>query len=241
MALDARAADAIHTMSAHQHLARLPLPVPDVDLWFCRLARSADDIAVLAAWLAPAEHARATRFGMPVLRDRYIVGRATLRQLLGARLALAPARVDIQRGLRGRPYVPDADGLDFNVSHTGGYALIGIASRGRIGVDIESETRMLNVDGVSRKFMAPAEQAMLAALEPDLRRRTLLRLWTCKEAMSKATGDALSAPFPHIEIALADGAQVTGGPPPYAPGAWVLHALRAPEDHLATIALWRGP
>lgn len=220
---------------------RLAVPAPGVEAWYCELARSATRVDELRACLAPAEHARAERFGQPGLRDRYIVGRATLRHLLGARMALAPKDVDIQRGHRGRPHVPDADGLDFNVSHTGSHALIGIAALGRIGVDIEHAARQLNVEGVSRKFMAPAEQAMLAALEPDLRRRTLLRLWTCKEAMSKATGDALSAPFRRIDIALSDDTRVVGGPPPYAPSRWALHAMRAPGDHLATIALWQGP
>ena len=89
--------------------------------------------------------------------------------------------------------------------------------------------------------MAPSEQAMLEALDPELRRRTLLRLWTCKEAMSKATGEALSAPFRQIAIALNDaGARVAAGPPPYTPRCWTLHALRAPGDHLVTIALWAG-
>jgi len=242
MALGARAAEATGATMAERVPARLALPVPGVEAWFCELVRSAASIDAMRACLAPAELARAARFGQPVLRDRYIVGRATLRHLLGARLALAPERVDIQRGHRGRPHVPGAGGLDFNLSHTGDHALIGIVATGRIGVDIEHEARQLNVEGVARKFMAPAEQAMLAAQKPDLQRRTLLRLWTCKEAMSKATGDALSAPFRQIDVALdAGGARVAGGPPPYAPGRWALHALHAPGDHLATIALWQGP
>ncbi len=220
---------------------RLALPAPGVEAWYCELARSAAGIDALRACLAPAELARAGQFGRPGLRDRYIVGRATLRRLLGARMGLAPEHVDIQRGHRGRPHVPGSGGIDFNVSHTGDHALIGIVAQGRIGVDIEHEARQLNVEGVARKFMALAEQAMLAAQEPDLRRRTLLRLWTCKEAMSKATGDALSAPFRQIDVALQDGVRVAGGPRPYAPGGWTLHALRAPGDHLATVALWQGP
>jgi 4'-phosphopantetheinyl transferase len=219
----------------------LPCPAPGIDLWTFGLVASPAALARFAAALAPAERARAARFGTAALRDRYIAGRGTLRHLLGIRLALPPGQVDIRRGPRGRPYVAGAAGLDFNVSHTGAFALIGMASAGRIGVDVEREGRELNAAGVARKFMAPSEQSMLEALDPDLRRRTLLRLWTCKEAMSKATGDALSAPFRHIAIAL-DGpdARVNAGPPPYEPHDWKLHALRAPGNHLATIALWTG-
>ncbi|MEO6564974.1 MAG: 4'-phosphopantetheinyl transferase superfamily protein [Casimicrobiaceae bacterium] len=239
--LGARAVEATGETRGECAPVRLEVPAPGIEVWYCELAWPATGIDAMRACLAPAELARAARFGRPALRDRYIVGRGTLRHLLGARLALAPEHVDIQRGHRGRPHVPGAGGLDFNVSHTGDHALIGIVTQGRIGVDVEHEARQLNVEGVARKFMAPAEQAMLAAQEPDRRRRTLLRLWTCKEAMSKATGDALSAPFRQIDVALDGGARVAGGPPPYAPGGWTLHALRTPGDHLATIALWQGP
>lgn len=239
MALEARAtgADALPRASAPQ---ALPSPAPGIELWVFGLAPAPEALARLAVVLAPAEHARAARFGSPALRDRYIAGRGTLRHLLGARLAMAPEHVDIRRGPRGRPCVDEA-GLDFNVSHTGGFALIGMASAGRIGVDVEHEDRTLNVAGVARKFMAPSEQALLDTFEPDARRRILLRLWTCKEAMSKATGDALSAPFRRIAIAL-DGndARVDAGPPPYTPDRWTLYAIRVPGDHLATIALWQG-
>lgn len=240
MALDARPANARCDPAEAEQPVRLSAPAPGLDLFFFALARSPGELAAMSTLLAPAEHARAARFGRPALRDRYIAGRAMLRRLLGERLAMPPESIQIRRGHRGRPQVEPATALDFNVSHTGGYALIGIASSGRIGVDIEHEGRTLNVDGVARKFMAPGEQAMLATLTLDQRRRTLLRLWTCKEAMSKATGDALSAPFRHIEIALDGHARVLGGPTPYVPHDWTLHAIRTPGDHLAAIALWKG-
>ncbi len=242
MALEAPPGGVADSRSRASAPQALPFPAPGIDLWVCELVPSAAALARLAASLAPAEQLRAARFGTATLRDRYIAGRGTLRQLLGMRLAMAPEHVDIRRGPHGRPYVHGATALDFNVSHTGNFALIGMVSAGRIGVDVEHEDRTLNVAGVARKFMAPSEQERLATLDPDARRRTLLRLWTCKEAMSKATGDALSAPFRGIAIALDDAGQarVNAGPPPYTPDRWTLHAIRAPGDHLATIALWQG-
>lgn len=241
MALDAPTAGTASALSQATVPQRLASPAPGIDLWAFGLIHTPEALAQFAAMLAPTEQARAERFGTAALRDRYIAGRGTLRQLLGKRLSILPEHVDIRRGPRGRPYVEGAAGLDFNVSHTGAFALIGIVSAGRIGVDVEHEGRTLNVDGVSRKFMAAGERTLLEAFDPDARRRALLRLWTCKEAMSKATGDALSAPFRQIEIALDNaGVRVAAGPPPYEPGQWMLHAMRAPGDHLATVALWSG-
>ena len=218
----------------------LPLasPAPGVEAWTCELTRSRDDVAALADVLSPAEHARAARFGRPELRERYVVGRATLRFLLGQRLGVAPEAVVIDRGRRGRPLVAGAPDLDFNVSHTRGVALFGITASGRIGVDIEHEARELNVTGVARKFMSPREQAALAALGEDARRRTLLRLWTCKEAMSKATGDALSAPFRRLDVELVPAPRLVDGPAPYTASRWRLLAVEVPGGYFATVALW---
>lgn len=225
-------------MSEHRVVvAELPPPAPAVAAWTCELARSAQDVAALAGLLSDAEQARAARFGRPELRDRYIVGRATLRTLLGHELGMAAQDVVIGRGRRGRPHVPGHD-LDFNVSHTAGMALIGITAGQRIGVDIEHGERNLNVEGVASKFMSPREQAALALLGPDARRRALLRLWTCKEAMSKATGDALSAPFRRIDVEAGAALRLADGPAPYDPANWRLVPIEVPGGFLATAALW---
>jgi 4'-phosphopantetheinyl transferase len=218
----------------------LPSPCAGVAVWMCELARPADEIRALATTLSPAEHARAARFGRPDLRDRYVVGRATLRILLGRRLGRSPHDVEIRRGIRGRPHVADGGTLDFNVSHTDAVALFGFTMDGRIGVDIEHGERRLNVDGIARKFMAPDEQSALARLAPDQRRRALLRLWTCKEAMSKATGDAMSAPFRRMSIVADAELRLDAGPSPYTPGAWRLLPIGAAGGYLATVALWHG-
>lgn len=217
----------------------LPSPAAGVDVWICGLGRTRAQVDELAAVLSAAELARSARFGRDDLRDRYIVGRATLRTLLGRRLGRAPAAVVIERGTRGRPFAADANGLDFNVSHTEGVALIGMTVGVRIGVDVEHDARQLNVEGVARKFMAASEQRALADLEPDARRRALLRLWTCKEAMSKATGDALSAPFGRLEVETGPALRLADGPPPYGPAAWRLLPVAMPGGFLGTVALWR--
>jgi 4'-phosphopantetheinyl transferase len=195
-------------------------------------------------WLSPTEHARAARFGTDLLRQRWIAGRATLRFLLGSALGIEPGVVQLRHGPRGRPEIAGTGAPDFNVSHTGDTALIGIGVRlgagERIGVDIERADRSVNADGLARKFLGERERAALAPLDADARRLCFLRLWTCKEAMSKATGDALSAPFRELEVAFDEGPRLVAGPDPYTPERWQLHAIGVPEDLIATVAIWRG-
>jgi 4'-phosphopantetheinyl transferase len=217
----------------------LAAPARGVNAWTCELARSAADIAAMEVLLSESELARAARFGRPELRDRYIVGRATLRTILGDALGIEPAQVAIVRGRRGRPMV-EGGRIDFNVSHTRETAIFATTLDARLGVDIEHGDRALNVEGVARKFMSPAEQAMLDRLEGDARRHALLRLWTCKEAMSKATGDALSAPFRELHVVLEPAPALRDGPPPYDPRHWRLLPVDVSGGYLATVALWHA-
>jgi phosphopantetheinyl transferase len=171
-----------------------------IDLWWCALERAPEETDRLAAWLSPAEHARAARFGTNALRRRWIAGRAALRFVLGRTLGVAPAAVPIRRGVRGRPELADSGvALDFNVSHTRGVALIGIAGRPsgtRIGVDVNGSTR--------RRRRPPGTEVPYGSRTIGDRgaspscagsARTI-----CKEAMSKATGDGLIAPFGKLEV-----------------------------------------
>ena len=98
---------------------------------------------------------------------------------------------------------------------------------------------MLNHLGLARKFLTSREQAAIASTDVDEHRLAFLRLWTCKEAMSKATGEALSAPLRELDIELAPALRLAGGPPPYVADDWKLAAVDAPDRYLATVALWR--
>jgi 4'-phosphopantetheinyl transferase len=221
----------------------LPRVADGVSLWWCELDVAPEALPRLAATLAPAEHARAARFGRDSLRARWIAGRASLRIVLGRVLGTTPAGVAIARGERGRPQLGRADdGIDFNVSHTAGVVLIGIVRNRsgdvRIGVDVERAGRKIATDALARRVLTPAERTALAGLTPDERRRLLLRYWTCKEAMSKATGDGLAAVFRRIDVSLAPVLRVNGGCAPYRPPAWALVAAPVPDGYLATVALW---
>ena len=214
-----------------------------IRLWLATLARTSAEIDEATGWLSGAERARAERFGTDALRERWIAGRTTLRLLLGNVLGIPPAAVEIRRGIRGRPELADPQaGIDFNVSHTGDAALVGIARglspRTRIGVDIERRDREVGVDRLARKFLTANERATLANLDLRGRRERFLRYWTCKEAMSKATGDGLIAPFGRVEVAQPDNPRLADGPPPYLPIRWTLHAIAVPATWFATVAIW---
>ena len=236
-------ASATRGRHAEKTLARaivaLPRPAAGIDCWWIDLAAAADAVALASTWLSAAERARAARFGPDALRRRWIAGRLALRHLLGALLAIAPGDVDIRRGARGRPFVDGAD-LDFNVTNTGQAALVAACvtprRSERIGVDIERRDRPVDANRLGRRVLTAGERQRHLDLEPEARRLAFLRTWTCKEAMSKATGDGLSAPFRAIDVVVGESLALVAGPPPYAPPGWSLTAVEVPADYIASLA-----
>jgi 4'-phosphopantetheinyl transferase len=218
----------------------LPNAIAGIRLFWCELDNDDDALRVLAGWLSPPEHARAARYGQAALARRYVAGRAALRWVLGTLLGTAPRAVAIERGERGRPRLANNASIDFNVSNTRNVAVVAVCETPglRVGVDVEHGERALNHSLLARKFLTTREQAALRALPDDARRRAFLRAWTCKEAMSKATGDALSAPLARLDVRLAPVLQLVDGPAPYVPQHWSLAAVGVPAPYLATLAIW---
>jgi 4'-phosphopantetheinyl transferase len=78
----------------------------------------------LAASLGPAERQRLDVLRQLADRERFLRGRAALRHLLGAWLALPPAAVPLEVGPHGKPHCPG--GPAFNVSHSGDLILLAL-------------------------------------------------------------------------------------------------------------------
>ncbi|WP_437097931.1 4'-phosphopantetheinyl transferase family protein [Streptomyces flavidovirens] len=76
---------------------------------------------------------------------------------------------------------------------------------GRIGLDAERADRRLNFDLVRAQMCTPAEVAELDALPEEQRAACALRLWTLKEAYTKALGQGMRLPFTEFGFGLALG------------------------------------
>jgi 4'-phosphopantetheinyl transferase len=217
----------------------LPTPADAISLWWCILTMPAQTLSRIADWLAPAERARMERFAGETLRTRYLVGRASLRWILANAVGASPRGIPIERGLRGRPRLAGNADIDFNVSHTADVALIGLSRAGRIGVDVERADRVIQSAGLARRILTDRERAALPSHDSDAIRRRILRLWTCKEALAKSTGDAMSAPFRRLDIQTEPMLALAGGPAPYHASDFALFAAAVPGRYLGTVALWR--
>ncbi|HKK06318.1 MAG TPA: 4'-phosphopantetheinyl transferase superfamily protein [Gammaproteobacteria bacterium] len=107
----------------------------------------------------------------------------------GGGRGLASAGVDYPAS--GKPRC-DA-GLDFNISHSGSLVGCAVSDEGRIGLDVE---RVRAVSKVSwRRYLTEIERARVAS-DPA----ALFDLWTRKEAVVKARGQAGIADVPKVVL-----------------------------------------
>ena len=93
------------------------------------------------------------------------------------------------RERNGRPVLSNHPDVDVNLTHAGGAAAVGIATRRQIGVDLEPVRPLPRADERMRRAFSEAEWEVIGSSEsPDTE---LLALWTCKEALLKAIGVGL--------------------------------------------------
>ena len=174
-----------------------------VHLWRAHLDLSDVEIKCLTATLSTREIARANRFKFPQHRRRFIAARGILRQLLGNYLQLNPSQVEFGYGDRGKPFLLSSLGnssLQFNVSHSQEYALLGFSLNHPIGVDIEYLRQMPDALKIAQRFFSQREFSLLRDAPPERQNQLFFLLWTAKEAYLKAIGIGLSGMLDNVEI-----------------------------------------
>jgi 4'-phosphopantetheinyl transferase len=191
-----------------------PWPLPPADLaprtgelsaFLVDLRAARKRLPELTAAFTDRERERAALFATEEWRERWSAARGTLREILGTAAGTPPAAVRFRYGGHGKPELdpsssPRARELRFNISHSGELALVALA-RVEVGADIEHR-KPRRTDDIARRFFAPGEQQRLFAFSGRERESAFFRLWTCKEAFLKATGEGLSRSTRSYEIEL---------------------------------------
>lgn len=176
-----------------------------VHVWQVWLDRVADrDVRGYERILAADELARAARFVLDRDQRRFVVARAALRQVLAAYLELAPDQLEFDYGVRGKPVLrawPESNGLRFNIAHSEELALVGVASKSDLGIDVEYARPMPDALSIAEHYFSLPERTALSSAEGQTREHTFFTYWTRKEAVLKATGDGLSLPLDQVDVA----------------------------------------
>lgn len=176
-----------------------------IDLW--RLALNDPDPALgnLSGLLSQDEAERARRFRFQRDRDKFVRVRASLRIILSGYMGIGPAQIEFGYRTAGKPYLPDgvgADGLHFNVSHSGEMALVAVGFGREVGVDIEHVRQIVDLHDIAKRFFSHREVAELFSLPADQQTIAFFNCWTRKEAYVKAIGAGLGFPLDAFDVSL---------------------------------------
>jgi len=171
-----------------------------VHLWFAPLAQPSERVRELLVHLPPEEVERAAQFRFERDQNEFIVAHAALRMILGSYLRQAPDRIAVDYNPYGKPLLATACGLEFNLSHARGVALVALALNRRIGIDVEFIRDDLALDDLAATFFSPAERRALARLSGAERTRGFYRCWCRKEAYLKAQGLGLNLPLDSFDV-----------------------------------------
>jgi phosphopantetheine--protein transferase-like protein len=165
-----------------------------------------------------------------------------LRLLLGAYLGLPGKSVKINRQNRGKPELDKsvhACELHFSMAKSEDKLLIGFSTSSHIGVDLEPANRCArNTIGVAQRYFSPVEAESLAAMPPGDLDAAFLRVWACKEAIVKASGQGIANQFSRFSVE-ADGsrpAAVLAFEDEDA-SSWSLALVRPGNDFLGAVAI----
>ncbi|MET9963663.1 4'-phosphopantetheinyl transferase superfamily protein [Streptomyces sp. NPDC006326] len=130
-------------------------------------------------------------------RLRFAVSRAVMKYAAATALDVPPASLDLGHHPGGRPVLRGLGGeVELSLAHTDELIVVGVSRTGPIGVDAEPADRALSFDLLRDHVCTAREGRALAALPEEERRAGLLRLWTLKEAYTKALGHGLRRRFP---------------------------------------------
>ncbi len=219
-------------------------PASEIHVWKICLEQPLERVQAFQRLLSPGERRR--REGIRSDRDKaaFCICHGSLRAILGRYKDIAPERVRLRRGRYGKPALDarfhETD-IEFNMSHSGGLALIALARRQRVGVDVQMVDAGARMDDMARRFFSDRENEAIRA-QPDMRTAAFYHCWTRKEAAIKARGGSIVLLGNKISVSTTPDkpAQIISMPGRVSRKGWHLQDLPISAGYAAALC-YEGP
>lgn len=183
---------------------RLSLSKGEIHLWKIAL----DDPALKPEdlyndILSEDEKERAGRFRFAEYGNRFVAARAYLRKILGVYCNAKPSDIVFKYNEHGKPGIPEGSNpgeIQFNLSHSGDLALCALTKKSAVGIDIEFLRQVTRPEKILERFFSDRERAYYHSQPESMKIRAFLKLWTIREALSKALGTGFSSQLKEIDL-----------------------------------------
>ncbi len=179
-----------------------------LQLWHLRIGDIADsDLRIGLSWLGGEELAYYRACGSRLRKRQFALGRLLLRGALSRLDAdRAPGQWQVVEGPRGRPALaPGEPFIGFNLAHSDDRIALVTGPLPELGIDLEHGLKQRDFERLGRRWFNPPEIAESMRLGSAARQQWFYRLWTLKEAWSKALGDALAPSLRRMTVTGMEG------------------------------------
>lgn len=180
----------------------LELLTNNAHIWSANLKSPPFKIEELSKILSSDEIDRANRFYFERDKNRFIITRGTLRKIISRYLNIDPKKLQFTYSDRGKPNLSTPTSISFNLSHSQDLALYAISQINLIGIDLEYIRPMPDAKNLAKRFFSPQEYNFISQLPAQQQQETFFKIWTCKEAYLKATGEGLAGGLEKVEVGL---------------------------------------
>lgn len=204
------------------------MPDPgEIHLWTVPCAGADDAADELLSCLSERERLRTARMTDRVARSAFVIGRARVRQILGAYVGQPAAALDVVGRERGKPVLADAPSwFDFSFSRCARLHVCAIAVNRRVGTDVECLASERDADAIAATCFTPEERAWVTAHAPSERAGAFAAIWVKKEAFVKAVGAGPRLPLDVYHVPREDEGWVEGPDLHTDAGPWRVRAFR---------------
>jgi len=172
-------------------------------------------------------------------KRQFIITRTVLRQLLANILNVTPDKVSFSYTSYLKPYISDKineKNIQFNISHSKNFALIGISLETEIGIDIQAIDHRIEIQSLSNRFFSQREKEILNKLSGGEKLNAFYQIWTNKESFIKADGRGISfglEKFSSLNINSPSKSKVITTKP--VRGEWFTYNLECPKEYRAAL------
>jgi 4'-phosphopantetheinyl transferase len=214
----------------------------DVSLSWCSLDLSASKLQEAYTLLSDEELARAGRYRFARDRMRFVAARSFLRKTLAQQLLVGPRDLTFAYGPFGKPALLSTglgEAVEFNMSHSGGRAILAIARGASVGVDVEEVIHVPEWQEIASRVFSAFENAALSTVPTEARDVAFYCCWTRKEAFLKALGNGLALPLDSFDVSLDESrAELVAVRGDLAiPSDWTLHHLCPTPGYVGALAV----